>query len=147
MEGNIVYSFAYSNSSSAALIVTRLLKIHPDNCPQKSDAALQLIGCGFFPSTKAIVKFTKVGQTLAFQAPISRSSLGTVVSPSEVSCKPPKFGNPGFYDVSVALNGVDFTTDMIRVKVYEEPSLETFSPLLLDMRTTTNDYVEFILVG
>eukprot|EP01041_Mallomonas_annulata_P002855 gene2855-5615_t len=143
LEEDIIHSFTFSEKHSAALVMTRLLKVTPDTCPQKTVGTIQLLGCGFFPSEKAVVKFMKVGHQ-GFQAP--RSSLATLVGEGELRCKPPKFGDPGMYSVSVAINGTDFTTDVVHIRVYADPVLDAMSPLLIDMRTVT-DELEIVLTG
>jgi len=142
-DNNIIHSFAFCEKHSAALIITRLLQVTPDQCPQKSVNTLQLRGCGYYKTDTIIVKFMKVGN-LGFQAP--RSSVGTLESTGEITCKPPKFNEPGEYDVSIAINGQDFTTDAVRILVYADPVLGSFYPFIVDMRNC-DEPVSIILSG
>lgn len=50
-------------------------------------------------------------------------------------CRPPKFSEAGEYEVSLAMNGIDFVSETMSVMIYPEPSLVSVSPLLNDART------------
>ena len=111
--------------------------------PLKSLGTIQLTGCGFWPSTKMVVKFSRIGHQ-GFQAP--RSSAGALVAEKEIQCRPPKLAEVGEYEVTVSMNGEDFTTEGVRIIVYADPTLLSFAPSVLDMRQA-KDPVEIILVN
>ena len=115
----------------------------PDSCPQRTEGSLHLLGCGFYPTDKCIVKFTRLGQ-LGLQAP--RSAPATVVSENELRCRPPRFSDPGDYSVAVAMNGTDFTTGMIKLKVFAEPVLHDLMPSVFDMRTLTTTSITLVTI-
>jgi len=100
------------------------------------------MGCGFWPSSKMVVKFSHIGHQ-GFQAP--RSSAGVLVEAGEIQCRPPKLAEVGEYEVTVSMNGEDFTAEGVRITVYADPTLLSFTPSVLDMRQASNS-VEIILV-
>ena len=81
------------------------------------------------------MKFSRTG--VAFVPP--RSSLGKFVKDGVIVCRPPKFSEDGEYEVSLALNGVDFVSETMTIMVYPEPSLVSVAPLLNDARSILND--------
>jgi len=139
----------YHKSIRFYLLISSYIYIHPIQAvpiffPLKSNAQLQLLGCGFWESSKAIAKFSRAGYQ-GFQAP-ARSTPAVFVDEGEMKCRPPKLAEAGEYDISLALNGIDFTLETVRVCVYADPVLDSFHPRLVDMRQTTRP-IEVLLVS
>lgn len=128
---NEVKQFAFSDLASAALVVTKLTSVFPLEGPMKSFSKLTLRGCGFFPSDDIVVKFSRVG--VAFVPP--RSAVGNYLRDGVINCRPPRFNEPGEYEVALAVNGVDFLPDTLRITVYAEPTLASMSPHVGCLRT------------
>jgi hypothetical protein len=132
----LIAQFCFAQKQSLALAHTRLTKVYPPppslslghphlpqifpSCgPQKSFSSLELYGCGFWDSDTIVVRFTKSGDELA----LPRSSHGQFVRSDLIVCRPPKLSDIGLYDVTVALNGIDFCSDVHVVEIYPDPIL------------------------
>ena len=139
-----IYSFWSFNHFFYPCIYNQPIQAVPIFFPLKSNAQLQLLGCGFWESSKAIAKFSRAGYQ-GFQAP-ARSTPAVFVDEGEMKCRPPKLAEAGEYDISLALNGIDFTLETVRVCVYADPVLDSFHPRLVDMRQTTRP-IEVLLVS
>jgi hypothetical protein len=113
---------------------TSLLQIFPTRGPQKSFSSLELYGCGFWDSDSIVVRFTKSGDELA----LPRSSHGQFVRSDLIVCRPPKLSDIGLYDVTIAVNGVDFCGDVHVVEIYTDPILHGLvSPQIYDAKNET----------
>ena len=133
---NEVNLFAFSDKASAALVISKLVSAYPLQGPMKSFTKLTLTGCGFYPSDDIVVKFTRVG--VAFMPP--RSSLGKFIRDGLIECKPPKFAQEGEYEVSLAVDGVNFVPETLKIDIYAEPCLLTVTPTVADARTILTEY-------
>lgn len=88
-------------------------------------------GCGFWDSDTIVVRFTKRGDELA----LPRSSHGQYVRSDLITCRPPKLNDIGLYDVSIALNGIDFCADVHVVDIYPDPILHgLLSPQIYNVK-------------
>lgn len=65
------------------------------------------------------MRFTKYGDELA----LPRSSHGQFVRSDLIVCRPPKLNDIGLYEVTIALNGIDFCSDVHVVDIYTDPIL------------------------
>lgn len=115
----LVEKFCFTQSQSLALVHTRLTKIFPTCGPQKGFSSLELYGCGFWDSDTIVVRFTKKDDEMA----MPRSSHGQYVRPDLIICRPPKLNDVGLYDVTIAVNGIDFCSDIHVVDIYQDPIL------------------------
>lgn len=52
-----------------------------------------------------------------------RSSHGQYVRPDLIVCRPPKLNDIGLYEVTIAVNGIDFCSDVHVVDIYQDPIL------------------------
>lgn len=143
--GNDVYNMAFSKKSSAIMINAKLHKLNPINGPQKSMSELHILGCGFYQSDTIIVKFTSKNPESLRTAP--RSCLGKYLSPTEISCKPPKLSDYGDFDVSLSLDGKVFIPDALKLKVYKDFSIADISPKFVDKRLVENNTISVKLVS
>jgi hypothetical protein len=118
-----------------------ILQLFPLSGPQKSFSQLEIQGCGFWSSADIIMKFTCVSGS-GFAAP--RSCPGLLKSPGVLSCKPPRLGEAGTYEVTVAMDGSTFLPDKLYVNVYKDFNLLSISPALVDRRLYSS--TQFIVV-
>ncbi len=77
------------------------------------------------------MKFTCLGGS-GFAAP--RSCPGVLVSPGVVTCRPPRLGESGSYEVSVSMDGTVFLADVLQMTVYKDVLVSDLSPPLVDRR-------------
>jgi hypothetical protein len=69
---------------------------------------------------------------------LPRSSHGQFVRSDLIVCRPPKLAEIGLYDVAIAVNGVDFCSDVRVVDIYQDPILHGLvSPQLYNAMTET----------
>ena len=80
---------------------------------------MELYGCGFWDSDSIVVRFAKKDDEMA----MPRSSHGQYVRPDLITCRPPKLNDVGLYEVTIAVNGVDFCSDIHVVDIYQDPIL------------------------
>lgn len=130
-----ISSFAFARNQSAVLIKTRVSALNPAMGPMKNFSRLVIFGEGFWDSDKIVVKFTPEDG----EAP-PRSTTGKLYSGRELFCRPPKLQEPGIYTVSVSMDGKNFLSQTLAVRIYKEMTVDKISPSLIDLRspTTTN---------
>jgi hypothetical protein len=128
---DIVTAFAFSGTQSAAVVTTVLRAIEPTVGPQKSMKRLALYGCGFWDSEDIVVRFSNMNNPYI----PARSCAGHLESDGVIVCKPPRLAEPGDYMVSISINGRDFAEDSRRISMYADPTINTLSPSLVDMRS------------
>jgi hypothetical protein len=124
--------------------------LFPLSGPQKSFSQLDITGCGFWPSEDIIIKFSCIGGS-GFAAP--RSCPGSLKAAGALTCKPPRLGEAGTYEVTVAMDGSTFLPDKLYVTVYKDFSLLSISPAIVDRRIHSssqftmvcwNDFVQLV---
>lgn len=132
-----------------------LLQAMPSEGPRRSFSKLLLRGNGFWDSPSIVVKFTFlrpiVGSTgtgapsrpatsSRLPAPVPtnppRSCTGTYVDSNTLQCKPPKFSEPGFYAVTVSMDGTTFLPDAVEIFVHQELAVQKQLPALCDVSAT-----------
>ena len=128
-DDQIIESFAYSKNASAAVIISAVNNCAPSSGPMKGFSRVLIDGSGFWDSPTIIVKFQLRGSDMP-----PRSCAGKLVAPRQISCKPPKFSEPGVYDVTVAMDGTTFLPQELVVRSYKETSITKISPKLVDLR-------------
>lgn len=109
--------------------------MEPTSGPQKSFSHLELTGCGFWDSGNIIVRFTSIGGS-AFAAP--RSCPGKLITSSLISCRPPRLGSAGTYEVSISMDGKVFLADVVTLSIYKDITLSTLTPQIIDTRRITS---------
>ena len=139
-----VSMFAFGKCHSAALVKTHATELFPGKGPQKSFTKLQIKGCGFWNSDKIIVRFTSLSGS-AFIPP--RSCLGKLVSEDTITCKPPKLGDIGDFEVSLSMDGHSFVPDNLLVTVYKDFSVHGLSPKLINLGESQNFKIKFYAKG
>lgn len=108
----------------------------------KSFRHVELSGCGFWPSTSIVVKFSRcpdpsdqsedTGSPAALIPP--RSCMGQLLRHGVISCKPPRLTHTGYYDVSLAMNGKSFLQETQRVFICTDPVVVGIENCLYDLR-------------
>ena len=150
MTGSAIEKFCFSSKMSLCLVLTKVGGVRPAAGPLKSFGELEVTGCGFWDERDLIVvRFTKelLPDSPAGLPLVARSCPGRFVRPGVLQCRPPRMGDPGRYQVSVAMNGKDFTYTPssvggsggggggVFVTFYPEPVILTLTtPLLLDLK-------------
>lgn len=129
LAGARVHAFALNADTSAAFVQARLSHVSPAAGPSRALSSMTIHGCGFFPSSDCIVRF----KSLAESRHPPRSCIGQVVSGFELVCVPPRLPLSGEYQVSLSLNGKDFLLDTASITTYQEPSVVSIEPKLVDV--------------
>ncbi len=141
--GDVVHSFAFSETQSTCFVPTVMKEISPTVGPQKSMAMLEVIGSGLWDSKDILVKFTVHDHP---QIP-ARSSIGKYVN-GRVRCKPPRLPMHGDYSISLTMNGKDFVTnESVVLSTFADPSILEISPHMIDLNTLNNEEFELSLTG
>lgn len=105
----------------------------------KSFHSMELSGCGFWPSSSIVVKFTRTpdpaedaDNPAALVPP--RSCMGQLAGPGLIACKPPRLTHTGYYDVSLAMDGKNFLAETKRVFICTDPTVINIENCLYDLR-------------
>lgn len=137
LAGCAVSSFAFTKTSSAALVFTRLFSLSPSSGPQKTFSRMEIHGCGFWDSDSIVVKFTsKSGSSFS----VPRSCPGRLVSPGVIACKPPKLAEKGPFEVSVSLDGVSFVAEALPLTIFRDIVISSLSPRLVNLCSNNSKF-------
>lgn len=108
----------------------------------KTFNSLEIHGCGFWPSSSIVVKFTKCpdpseeeddsDNPAALIPP--RSCMGQLKDKGTIKCKPPRLTVTGYYDVSLAMDGKNFLSETQRIFVCTDPKVTSIENCLYDLR-------------
>mmetsp|Transcript_29777 Transcript_29777/g.91949 ORF Transcript_29777/g.91949 Transcript_29777/m.91949 type:complete len:669 (-) Transcript_29777:432-2438(-) len=137
LSGSSVTSVALTEQGGFAFVPSSVSSAEPTLLPTTGGARLILRGGGFWDSRDCVVRFTVDAASLKLLV-LERSSLGKYVAPVRtcrgkigkpgILCKVPRFTQPCSVFAEVAMNGKDFTTDRVRVHLYDNPCLATIRP-------------------
>lgn len=102
-----------------------------------------MYGCGFWDSDNIVVRFAKKDDEMA----MPRSAHGTYVRPDLIVCRPPKLNDVGLYEVTIAVNGIDFCSDVHVVDIYQDPILNgLISPQIYNAKVESQP-INIVLVS
>ena len=128
------------------------IQAFPTEGPRRSFGKLQLLGNGFWNANNIIVKFTfkQAGFSVPGEIPKPaptpgdvgyippRSCSGKFLNTSTLTCKPPKFSEPGLYSVAVSMDGIVFLPNTVEVFIHQELAVQKQQPELLDLSVSPN---------
>lgn len=141
--GDLVHSFAFSETQSVCFVPTVMKDISPSVGPQKGMAMLEIIGSGLWDSKDILVKFGLKGHP---QIP-ARSSMGKYVN-GRVRCKPPRLPMHGDYSISLSMNGKTFVTnESVALSTFADPSILEITPRMIDLGKLDTEEFELSLTG
>jgi hypothetical protein len=124
--------FIFSREKSCLFIKTTITDISPKKGPKKTFSKLTVNGYGFWESPQIIIKFTAKVYSI-YNPP--RSCMGKYHNSTQLSCKPPKFGETGYYTVTVSMDGgKEFLPQSFDLLIYKDMTLFSQSPSLIDLR-------------
>lgn len=129
-----------SKRSCSTLIIFYMIQISPNIGMLNAFSRLELRGCGLWPSTSIVVKFSKSPEageegpdSVAALVP-PRSCMGRLSEHGVIACKPPRLTHTGYYDVSIAMDGKNFLQEAQRVFICNDPSVINIENCLYDLR-------------
>lgn len=130
--GMCVETFSFSATASACLVFTNIQGLSPLLGPCKGAQQLALRGSGLWDSDRIVVKFTHkegLGQSRACPGRFD-------VSQGAVLCRPPRLVDAGFYDVSIAMDGLCFQPEVHAFYAHKDIAATAVSPRLIDLRVS-----------
>lgn len=133
--GRLVASMTITEHGGFAFVPSSVSTVEPPLVPIAGGTQIVLRGGGFWDSADCVVKFIPAEQENSEAQTLPRSSVGKYVtselssSKSGVICKLPRFTTPCDVFAEVAMNGKDFTSDRVRVRLYEDPVLVSIKPI------------------
>eukprot|EP01039_Chlorochromonas_danica_P000140 gene140-148_t len=146
LEGLKVERFIFTQTSCAALVKATLTGAWPLKGPKRHFSQFQIFGFGLWKSSQILVKFAS--QTPSIYNP-PRSVLGRYnEEDGSILCKAPKFGEVGWYTVSLSMDGgKEFFAQTFSVLIYKEPIILRQLPAVIDLRHDSLPSLQFEVQG
>ena len=127
-----VSSATLTETGGFAFVPSSVNYAEPASVPTIGGTKVLLWGGGFWKSSGCVVRFTPLDEgTLALETR-PRSSIGKYVTPkgarigagkTGILCRMPRFTTTRFVFAEVAMNGKDFTTSRVCIRLYDNPTL------------------------
>jgi hypothetical protein len=136
LQGKQASTVALTTNDMYVFIPSVVYKAEPPCGPITGGTKVIIHGGGFWESDGVVIKFEPRD---AAENPnvMARSSVGQYFKdanpdtgdPQQLMCRTPRFSDAVMACVEVAMNGADFTADAVEFQYYENPILESVSPL------------------
>ena len=130
-EDQIISSFSFSSQFSNVLIHSRVNDLSPKVGPSKNFTKLVIYGQGFWETDRILIKFTPL---YGDENSVSKSVQGKYESTREISCKPPRVSEYGYYNITVSLDGVRFLNQTLQLRIYKDIEVLSLTPSVIDLR-------------
>lgn len=139
LSGKIISSMTLTENGGFAFVPSSVSATEPPLVPIAGGTQIILRGGGFWDSADCVVKFIPLMEENDMETKtLPRSAVGKYLPPEAsgprgltkpgVVCKLPRFALPGDVFAEVAMNGKDFTSDRVRVSLYEDPVITIIKP-------------------
>ena len=147
-----VSSATLTETGGFAFVPSSVNYAEPASVPTIGGTKVLLWGGGFWKSSGCVVRFTPLDEgTLALETR-PRSSIGKYVTPkgahigagkTGILCRMPRFTTTRFVFAEVAMNGKDFTTSRVCIRLYDNPTLAAIKPVCC----SSTDAHDVIIIG
>lgn len=149
LRGRLVANMTLNEEGGFAFVPSSVDLVEPPLLPISGGMKVILRGGGFWDSADCVVKFVPAIEEGAHTSNfLPRSSVGKYIAPEighgleknntpGIICKLPRFSAPCDVFVEVAMNGKDFTSNCVRVQLYQEPVLNHIKPICCSCTSTT----------
>jgi hypothetical protein len=130
-EDQIISSFSFSSQFSNVLIHSMVNDLSPRDGPCKNFTKLVIYGQGFWDTDRILVKFTPL---YGDENSVSKSVQGRFESTREISCKPPRVSEYGYYNIAVSMDGIHFLNQSLQLRIYKDIEVLSITPSVIDLR-------------
>lgn len=133
-----VSSVTLTETVGFAFVPSSVNSAEPTSVPIIGGTKILLWGGGFWKSSGCVVRFTPLDKGTSALETHPRSSIGKYVTPkgapvgagkTGILCRMPRFTTACFVFAEVAMNGNDFTTSRVCIRLYDNPTLAAIKPI------------------